>query len=86
MLTEIKTAADMQKLPASLLHALKGTSNPTGHRYTANIAKADRKLAIQAAVVRAITEGQISKDLGVEILVSNNAYGPKGKAAIKSIA
>ena len=81
MITEVKTAEDLTKLPAHLQFALRSTQQRT-HRYLNNIERATRKTNIQAAVARSIREGQISYALGVEILQVNNAYGPEGKKAL----
>jgi hypothetical protein len=85
MITEIKTLADIAKLPTSLQHALRPRPNSTGTRNRANINAAERKLAIQRQVVDAIREGHISYDLGVQILTANNALGKTGKAALAEI-
>ena len=85
MITKIETLADLAKLPTSLQHALRPRPNPTGTRFKANINVAERKLAIQRQVVTAIREGNISYDLGVEILTANNALGKAGKAALAEI-
>ena len=84
MITEVATAADLAKLPTSLQAAMRGPQSYQGApRFRQNIDKAEKKLALQAAVVQAVTERLISYDLGVQILVAQNAYGPKGKAAMK---
>lgn len=85
MITKIETLADLAKLPTSLQHALRPRPNSTGTRFRANINAAERKLAIQRQVVAAIREGNISYDLGVEILTANNALGKAGKAALAEI-
>jgi hypothetical protein len=85
VITEIKTLADIAKLPTSLQHALRPRPNSTGTRNRANINAAERKLAIQRQVVAAIREGHISYDLGVQILTANNALGKTGKAALAEI-
>ena len=85
MITKIETLADLAKLPMSLQHALRLRPNSTGTRLKANVNAAERKLAIQRQVVAAIREGNISYDLGVEILTANNALGKAGKAALTEI-
>ena len=85
MITKIETLADLAKLPTSLQHALRPRPNSTGTRLKANVNAAERKLAIQRQVVAAIREGNISYDLGVEILTANNALGKAGKAALAEI-
>jgi hypothetical protein len=85
MITKIETLADLAKLPMSLQHALRPRPNSTGTRFKSNINAAERKLAIQRQVVVAIREGNISYDLGVEILTANNALGKAGKAALAEI-
>jgi hypothetical protein len=85
MITKIETLADLAKLPTSLQHALRPRPNSTGTRLNANVNAAERKLAIQRQVVAAIREGNISYDLGVEILTANNALGKAGKAALAEI-
>ncbi len=85
MITKIETLADLAKLPLSLQHALRPRPNSTGTRFKGNINAAERKLAIQRQVVAAIREGNISYDLGVEILTANNALGKAGKAALAEI-
>ena len=85
MITEIKTLADIARLPTSLQHALRPRPNSTGTRNRANINAAERKLAIQRQVVVAIREGHISYDLGVQILTANNALGKTGKGAMAKI-
>jgi hypothetical protein len=85
MITEIKTLADIARLPTSLQHALRPRPNSTGTRNRANINAAERKLAIQRQVVVAIREGHISYDLGVQILTANNALGKTGKGAMAEI-
>ena len=84
MLTKIETSADLQKLPSSVRHALAMRPNLNGARFQANIIKAERKQALHRTVAAAIKEGQISRDLGVQILQANNAYGPQGKAALNA--
>ncbi len=87
MLHVVQTIRDFRALPVYLQSALNKTIfNPNGHRFVARIRKAERKLAIQHAVVEALKEQAISDGLAVEILKSNNAYGPKGKAAIASVS
>jgi hypothetical protein len=83
VLTKINSVADLAKLPHALRESLRAISNPTGHRHTANIAVANRKSNLQVQVVRAIQSGEISLELGVQILQSNKAYGPDGKKAIR---
>jgi len=85
MITKIETLADLAKLPTSLQHALRPRPNSTGTRLRANVNAAERKLAIQRQVIVAIREGNISYDLGVEILTSYNALGKAGKAALAEI-
>jgi len=85
MITKIETLADLAKLPMSLQHALRPRPNSTGTRLRTNVNAAERKLAIQRQVVVAIREGDISYDLGVEILTANNALGKAGKAALAEI-
>ena len=82
MLTKIETAADLERLPSSIKHALAQRPNLSGARFKANILKAERKQALHRTVAAAIKEGQISLALGVEILKANNSYGPQGKAAL----
>jgi hypothetical protein len=83
MLTEIKTAADMLKLPFYVTAALN-FSEQRGTRSGREIAKASKKQMIQTAVVRAIKEQAISFDLGRELLIARGAYGPKGKKALEA--
>lgn len=82
MITAVNTRAEFEALPFYLKEALK-TSEVRSHRYLNNIEKATRKTTIQIAVVRAIKEEIISFDFGKEILITNNAYGPNGKKALK---
>ena len=87
MLTEIKTPADLAKLPFYVKAAMSfGKVNVSGMRREANINKASRKALLHEAVARAIREGEISLGLGVEMLFVNKAYGPKGKKALKEFA
>ena len=71
MLTEIQTAADFEKLPSAIKHIIRGGKG--------KIAKAEKSFALQNAVVTAINEQWISLELAKEILVTNNAYGKRGK-------
>jgi hypothetical protein len=81
VLTEVKTAADVLKLPFHVRNALKAAP-VRGLRRDNEIERAARKAIIQVAVVKAIRELEISLDLGREILTQNRAYGPKGKRAL----
>jgi len=84
-LDKVETIADVQLLPSYVQNAIRTQShNPHGFRRVENINKAERKLAIQSAVARAIKEGMITERLAVEILTANNAYGPKGRKAIEA--
>lgn len=83
MLTEIKTSADMLKLPFYVTAALNFQIS-SGLRSGRAIQKASKKQMIQTAVVRAIEEKAISFDLGRELLIARDAYGPKGKKALES--
>lgn len=80
---KVDTIRDFQALPIELQNAIRQTPfNPHGKRWVAEMRKAERKVAIQRAVQRAIVSKAIGDDLGIEILKSNNAYGPQGKEAI----
>jgi hypothetical protein len=71
MLTQVKTVADYQKLPASIRHIIEGGKG--------KVSKAERLASLQDAVVVAIKEQWISFELAVELLKTNNAYGKRGK-------
>jgi len=84
MLMEIKSAADLAKLPHYVKSAMSyGKVNVSGMRREAAINKASRKQLLQNAAARAVREGEMSLGLAIELLVVNKAYGPKGKAALK---
>lgn len=83
----VDTIQDFRALPVDLQNAINGQIfNPNGLRFIANIRKAERKTAIQNAVVQALKDGAISENLAVTILKGNNAYGPKGKAALYTVS
>jgi len=87
MITQVTTVAEFNALPSYIRNAIQNPgTHPSGHRFTANIAKAERKQMLHAAAARGVREGEISLPLAVEILVTNNAYGPKGKAALREFA
>lgn len=74
---------DFQALPIDLQLAIRQTAfNPHGKRWIAEMRKAERKVAIQRAVQRALVGKHIGDELAVEILRTNKAYGPMGKAVI----
>lgn len=82
---KVDTIRDFQALPVELQNAIRGTSfNPHGKRWVGEMRKAERKIAIQRAVQRAIVSKAIGGELGIEILKTNKAYGPQGKAAIEA--
>jgi hypothetical protein len=86
MLTKIESRADFERLPSSIKHALAQRPNISGARFKANIIKAERKQALHRTVAAAVKEGQISLALGIEILETNNAYGPQGKAVLAHLS
>jgi hypothetical protein len=75
MLTEVKTAADFEKLPSTIKHIIRGGKG--------KVTKAERSFALQNSVVTAINEQWISLELAKEILISNGAYGKRGKEVLK---
>jgi hypothetical protein len=77
MLTEVKTAADFEKLPSAIKHIIRGGKG--------KITKAEKSFALQNAVVEAVIEQWISLELAVEILTVNQAYGKRGKEVLKSL-
>jgi hypothetical protein len=74
MLTEVKTAADFEKLPSTIKHIIRGGKG--------KITKAEKSWAMQNAVVAAVKEQWISLELAKEILISNGAYGKRGKEVL----
>ena len=81
MSTEIRTAADLNKLPSHLLLSLRSIGQTTGGLF-AYKTSAERKASIQQAARKAVKDQAISLDLAVEILQTNGAYGAKGRAAL----
>lgn len=83
MIDVVTTYDDLRKLPSYLQNAInyKG-GNPHNLRFRENINKAERKQILHNAVKRAVIEKEITVRLGIEILQTNNAYGPQGKTAI----
>lgn len=77
MLTEIKTAADFEKLPSTIQHIIHGGKG--------KVTKAEKSWALQNAVVSAVKEQFISLELAVEILNVNQAYGKRGREVLHTI-
>lgn len=81
----VDTIQDFQALPVDLQLAIRMTPfNPHGKRFIAEMRKAERKVAIQRAVQRALAGKYIGEELAVGILKTNKAYGPMGRAAISA--
>ena len=78
MLTKIETMADYQKLPTTIRHIIEGGKG--------KVTKAEKSYALQNAVALAVRNRDISHDLAVQILVTNYAYGKRGKEVLKGLA
>lgn len=81
MLT-LATFKNVSELPVYIRGAMQYNIE-RGCKASSGIAKAERKQMLQNGIVRAIREQEIDLELGREILIRWNAYGPKGKAALK---
>jgi hypothetical protein len=77
MLTKVETITDYQKLPSTIRHIIEGGKG--------KILKAEKSYALQNAVALAVRNRDISRELAIEILKANYAYGKRGKAALEEI-
>lgn len=77
MLTAINTIADYQKLPSTIRHIISGGKG--------KVSKAEKSHSLQNAVAVSVRDQSISLELAIEILITNGAYGKRGKTVLKEI-
>ena len=82
MIDEINTISDYNQLPSFLRHSTRSIGQSVAG-LSCYKTSAERKASIQKAVGQAVDEGFITLRLAIEFLITNNAYGPKGKALIE---
>ena len=77
MLTKVETIADYQMLPSTIRHIIDGGKG--------KVTKAEKSHALQNAIALAVRDQAISRELAIQILVTNFAYGKRGKAVLEEI-